>query len=48
MSSNAQASGEPLYRACGYQEIERTAAAPQNGVVVPLILMGKPLAPAHS
>jgi GNAT superfamily N-acetyltransferase len=44
----ATLSGEPLYRACGYQEIERTAAAPQNGVVVPLILMGKPLAPAHS
>jgi GNAT superfamily N-acetyltransferase len=37
----ATLSGEPLYRACGYEEIERTAAAPTNGVVVPLILMGK-------
>jgi uncharacterized phage protein gp47/JayE len=37
----ATLSGEPLYRACGYAEIERTAAAPANGVVVPLILMGK-------
>lgn len=37
----ATLSGEPLYRACGYQEIERTAAAPVNGVRVPLILMGK-------
>ena len=39
----ATLSGEPLYRSCGYQEIERTAAAPVNGVVVPLILMGKPI-----
>ena len=37
----ATLSGEPLYRACGYTEIERTAAAPVNGVVVPLVLMGK-------
>lgn len=41
----ATLSGEPLYRACGYVEIERTSAAPVNGVVVPLILMGKPLTP---
>jgi GNAT superfamily N-acetyltransferase len=40
----ATLSGEPLYRACGYAEIERIAAAPVNGVVVPLILMGKPIA----
>jgi GNAT superfamily N-acetyltransferase len=39
----ATLSGEPLYRACGYQVIEHTAAAPVNGVVVPLILMGKPI-----
>jgi GNAT superfamily N-acetyltransferase len=37
----ATLSGEPLYRACGYEQIERTAAAPVNGVVVPLVLMGK-------
>jgi GNAT superfamily N-acetyltransferase len=37
----ATLSGEPLYRACGYQEIERTQAAPVNGVRVPLVLMGK-------
>ena len=42
----ATMSGEPLYRACGYQEIERTAAAPVGGVVVPLILMGKPIGTA--
>jgi len=37
----ATLSGEPLYRACGYQEMERVAAAPVDGVSVPLILMGK-------
>jgi GNAT superfamily N-acetyltransferase len=41
----ATASGEPLYRACGYVEIERTTSAPVGGVVVPLILMGKTLTP---
>jgi GNAT superfamily N-acetyltransferase len=41
----ATLSGEPLYRARGYLEIERTAAAPVHGVVVPLILMGKAIAP---
>ena len=41
----ATLSGEPLYRACGYEPIEHTAAAPVNGVVVPLILMGKAVAP---
>jgi GNAT superfamily N-acetyltransferase len=41
----ATLSGEPLYRAGGYLEIERTAAAPVNGVVVPLVLMGKSLTP---
>jgi GNAT superfamily N-acetyltransferase len=40
----ATLSGEPLYHACGYAQIERTAAAPLNGVVVPLILMGKAIA----
>ena len=39
----ATLSGEPLYRAAGYTAIEHTAAAPVNGVVVPLILMGKAL-----
>ena len=39
----ATLSGEPLYRACGYREIERTAAAPVDGVIVPLIRMGKTL-----
>ncbi len=42
----ATLSGEPLYRACGYEEIERTHAAPVNGVVVPLVLMGKAIAPS--
>jgi GNAT superfamily N-acetyltransferase len=40
----ATLSGEPLYRACGYREIERTAAAPVDGVSVPLVLMGKSIA----
>jgi len=39
----ATLSGEPLYRACGYEAIEHTGAAPVNGVVVPLIRMGKSL-----
>jgi GNAT superfamily N-acetyltransferase len=37
----ATLSGEPLYRACGYEEIERTASAPVGAIRVPLILMGK-------
>ena len=41
----ATLSGEPLYRVCGYREIERTTAAPVNGVAVPLILMSKPVGP---
>ena len=44
----ATLSGEPLYKACGYQEIERTTAAPVGGVVVPLILMGKPVDPPRT
>jgi len=39
----ATLSGEPLYLACGYREIERTASAPIDGVRVPLVLMGKAL-----
>ena len=42
----ATLAGEPLYRACGYEEIERTTAAPVNGVLVPLIRMGKTLRPS--
>ncbi|VVT12989.1 GNAT family N-acetyltransferase [Sphingomonas sp. EC-HK361] len=37
----ATLAGEPLYRAAGYVVIERTAAAPVEGVVVPLVRMGK-------
>ena len=39
----ATLSGEPLYLACGYRQIERTASAPIDGVAVPLVLMGKAL-----
>jgi GNAT superfamily N-acetyltransferase len=39
----ATLAGIPLYRACGYAEIERTSGGPVNGVAVPLVLMGKPL-----
>ncbi len=35
--------GEPLYRACGYVEIERVFADAVEGVRVPLVRMGKML-----
>ncbi len=37
----ATLAGEPLYRACGYEVVERTAAAPIGGVAVPLVKMAK-------
>lgn len=40
----ATLSGEPLYRACGYQPIEQVVSKPIEGERVPLILMGKILA----
>ncbi len=39
----ATLAGEPLYRACGYQEIERFSAPTSSGVDVPLARMGKAL-----
>ena len=39
----ATLAGEPLYRACGYREIERIERH-VDGVIVPLIRMGKRLA----
>jgi GNAT superfamily N-acetyltransferase len=39
----ATLAGVPLYRSCGYAEIERTHGGPVNGVAVPLVLMGKAL-----
>lgn len=39
----ATLAGEPLYRACGYRQIERFAAATSNGTEVPLVRMGKAL-----
>jgi GNAT superfamily N-acetyltransferase len=39
----ATAGGEPLYRACGYEEIERLEVPTPNGVTVPITRMGKPL-----
>lgn len=39
----ATMSGEPLYRACGYHDIERITAASKNGVDVPGVRMGKTL-----
>lgn len=41
----ATLSGEPLYLACGYREVERVLSAPVDGVAVPLVLMEKALAP---
>ena len=37
----ATLSGEPLYLACGYRQIERFTADTPQGVAVPLVLMGK-------
>src|SRR4051812_23866481 len=37
----AMAGGEPLYRACGYVEIERMQVPTPNGVTVPITRMGK-------
>jgi GNAT superfamily N-acetyltransferase len=39
----ATLAGEPLYRACGYLEVERFAAETSTGVAVPLIRMRKTL-----
>jgi GNAT superfamily N-acetyltransferase len=39
----ATLAGEPLYRACGYAVVERTTAAPADGIAVPLVKMAKPL-----
>src|SRR5258705_4275173 len=39
----ATLAGEPLYRACGYEDIERFAADTPSGTRVPLIRMGKAL-----
>jgi GNAT superfamily N-acetyltransferase len=35
--------GEPLYRACGYREIERMEVPTHSGVTVPITRMGKKL-----
>ena len=42
----ATLAGEPLYRACGYVEIERFVADTPSGVSVPLIRMSKRLSGA--
>lgn len=39
----ATMAGEPLYRACGYTEIERFSASTSKGIEVPLVRMGKAL-----
>lgn len=39
----ATLAGEPLYRACGYREIERFEAPTSGGIPIPLIRMGKSL-----
>jgi len=39
----ATMSGEPLYRACGYEDIQRIVAASKDGVDVPGVRMGKAL-----
>jgi GNAT superfamily N-acetyltransferase len=37
----ATLAGEPLYRTCGYEEIERVTTPLIDGVAVPLVRMGK-------
>jgi GNAT superfamily N-acetyltransferase len=37
----ATMAGEPLYRACGYQSIERFEADTRSGVRIPMVRMGK-------
>lgn len=37
----ATLAGEPLYRACGYEEIEHIVSASAGGVDVPGLRMGK-------
>ena len=37
----ATLAGAPLYRACGYVEIERVQAKASNEIIIPLIRMGK-------
>lgn len=37
----ATLSGEPLYRACGYEQVERVFSPPVDGVPVPLVKMRK-------
>jgi len=39
----ATMAGVPLYKVCGYNEIEPVEAKPREGVIVPLIRMGKTL-----
>lgn len=39
----ATLAGEPLYRACGYRQIERFTAPTSRGIEVPLVRMGKAL-----
>ena len=39
----ATLAGVPLYRVCGYRELEPTSVAPPGGVPVPLVRMGKAL-----
>jgi len=39
--------GEPLYAACGFHVIERIEAALPDGVTVPIVRMGKSIAPAE-
>lgn len=39
----ATLAGLPLYKACGYAEIEATTATSREGITVPIIRMGKTL-----
>jgi GNAT superfamily N-acetyltransferase len=43
----ATRAGEPLYRACGYTPIEAIAAPTSSGLTIPILRMGKALAPSQ-
>ena len=43
----ATLAGEPLYKACGYRQLERFLADTPGGVAVPLVRMGKSLRGEH-
>jgi len=44
----ATLAGEPLYRGCGYELIERLEAMTPSGIRIPILRMGKSLSPVRA